>query len=87
MHIRKNIFLLITLSFIIRLVSIYLFHDTRIDNEWGILLNNLIKFIELRTHDGAQWEIQKVAHACLTIAENLWPIAVQSYREIRGLEL
>tara|TARA_B100001250_G_C19108983_1_gene490277 strand:+ start:163 stop:486 length:324 start_codon:yes stop_codon:yes gene_type:complete len=47
-------------------------------------LNNLIKFIELRTHDGAQWEIQKVAHACLSIAENLWPIAVQSYREIRG---
>ena len=50
-------------------------------------LNNLIKFIELRTHDGAQWEIQQVASACLTIAENLWPIAVQSYREIRGLKV
>ena len=50
-------------------------------------LNNLIKFIELRTHDGAQWEIQKVASACLSIAENLWPIAVQSYREIRGLKV
>ena len=48
-------------------------------------LSNLIKFIELRTHDGAQWEIQKVAHACLSIAENLWPVAVSSYREIRGL--
>ena len=50
-------------------------------------LNNLIKFIELRTHDGAQWEIQQVASACLSIAENLWPIAVQSYREIRGLKV
>jgi len=50
-------------------------------------LNNLIKFIELRTHDGAQWEIQQVASACLTIAENLWPIAIQSYREIRGLKV
>jgi thymidylate synthase (FAD) len=50
-------------------------------------LNNLIKFIELRTHDGAQWEIQQVAHACLSIAENLWPIAIQSYREIRGLKV
>jgi len=48
-------------------------------------LNNLIKFIELRTHDGAQWEIQQVASACLTIAENLWPVAIASYREIRGL--
>jgi len=48
-------------------------------------LNNLIKFIELRTHDGAQWEIQQVARACLTVVENLWPTAVGSYREIRGL--
>ena len=48
-------------------------------------LNNLIKFIELRTHEGAQWEIQQVARACLDIAEKLWPIAVESYREIRGL--
>ena len=50
-------------------------------------LNNLIKFIELRTHDGAQWEIQKVAHACLTIAEDLWPIAITAYRKIRGLTI
>ena len=51
----------------------------------SVNLGNLLKFIELRTHDGAQWEIQKVAHACLSIVENLWPITVQSYREIRGL--
>lgn len=48
-------------------------------------LNNLIKFIELRTHDGAQWEIQQVAKACLDIAEDLWPVTVSAYREIRGL--
>ncbi len=48
-------------------------------------LNNLIKFIELRTHDGAQWEIQQVAKACLDIAEDLWPVTVAAYREIRGL--
>jgi len=47
-------------------------------------LNNLLKFIDLRTHMGAQWEIQKVAEACLEIASELWPIAVQSYRKIRS---
>jgi len=46
-------------------------------------LNNLLKFIDLRTHDGAQWEIQKVAEACLDIATELWPITVKSYRKIR----
>jgi len=46
-------------------------------------LNNLLKFIDLRTHEGAQWEIQKVAEACLDIATDLWPISVQSYRKIR----
>ena len=43
-------------------------------------LSNLLKFIDLRTHEGAQWEIQKVAEACLEIAEGLWPVAVKSYR-------
>jgi len=47
-------------------------------------LNNLLKFIDLRTHMGAQWEIQKAAEACLEIATDLWPTAVGSYREIRG---
>lgn len=46
-------------------------------------LNNLLKFIDLRIHEGAQWEIQKVAEACLDIATDLWPISVQSYRKIR----
>ena len=44
-------------------------------------LSNLLKFIELRTHSGAQWEIQQVARACLDIAESLWPVAVGTYRE------
>ena len=47
-------------------------------------LNNLLKFIDLRTHEGAQWEIQKVAEACLEIATDLWPITVKSYRDLRG---
>jgi thymidylate synthase (FAD) len=47
-------------------------------------LNNLLKFIDLRTHEGAQWEIQKVAEACLDIATDLWPVTVNAYRKIRG---
>ena len=46
-------------------------------------LNNLLKFIDLRTHEGAQWEIQKVAEACLDIATELFPVTVNAYREIR----
>jgi thymidylate synthase (FAD) len=47
-------------------------------------LNNLLKFIDLRTHEGAQWEIQRVAEACLDIATELWPITVNAYREQKG---
>jgi len=46
-------------------------------------LNNLVKFIDLRMHEGAQWEIQQVAKACLEIATDLFPVAVSSYRNIR----
>ena len=42
-------------------------------------VNNLLKFITLRLHDGAQWEIQKVAEACFDIAYDLWPITLESY--------
>ena len=45
-------------------------------------LNNLMKFIGLRMHDGAQWEIQQVAQACLDIAEELYPVTVAAYREV-----
>jgi len=44
-------------------------------------LNNLLKFISLRIHDGAQWEIVQVAKACLEIARNLYPISVSAYEE------
>ena len=43
-------------------------------------LNNLLKFIGLRTHAGAQQEIQDVAKACLDIASDLWPVAVDGFR-------
>ena len=49
-------------------------------------LSNLLKFIDLRTHEGAQWEIQKVAEACLEIATDLFPVTVGAYRRIRGEE-
>ena len=47
-------------------------------------LNNLLKFIELRTHEGAQWEIQQVALACLEIAKDLWPITIEAYKNIKN---
>ena len=46
-------------------------------------LSNLLKFIDLRTHEGAQLEIQKVAEACLEIATDLWPEAVGAFRKNR----
>ena len=50
-------------------------------------LNNLLKFIDLRTHDGAQWEIRKVANACLEIAQELFPVTVGTYSDIRQTKL
>ena len=49
-------------------------------------LSNLLKFIDLRTHEGAQWEIQKVAEACLEIATDLFPETVGAYHRIRSKE-
>ena len=40
-------------------------------------LNNLIKFIGLRIHSGAQWEIQRVAQACLAIAREYFPESIK----------
>ena len=42
-------------------------------------LNNLFKFIELRSHKNAQWEIQQLAKRMLTIVKDLWPVTVESY--------
>jgi thymidylate synthase (FAD) len=43
---------------------------------------NSLKFIGLRLHEGAQWEIQQVASAMLEILEDLYPITVKNYKEI-----
>ena len=47
-------------------------------------LNNILKFIDLRTHDGAQWEIQEMAKGMLQIIEKLYPTTVGAYNEVRG---
>ena len=47
-------------------------------------LSNLLKFVDLRIHEGAQWEIQKVAEALLELTTDLWPTAVNAYRESKN---
>ena len=42
-------------------------------------LHNLLKFVSLRVHEGAQWEIQQVAKACLEISRQHFPHSVESY--------
>ena len=49
---------------------------------WGTVnLSNLWKFYKLRSHEGAQWEIQQVANACIQIAKNYWPDSIQALLE------
>ena len=50
-------------------------------------LHNLLKFISLRMHEGAQWEIQQVAKACLRIAKQHFPHSVESYIKKHGVEI
>ncbi len=47
-------------------------------------LNNLLKFIDLRLHSGAQWEIQQVAQACLEILQELFPETIKAYMKIKN---
>ena len=47
-------------------------------------LNNILKFIDLRIHEGAQKEIQEVAFAMLEIITKLYPVTVGAYREIKN---
>tara|TARA_Y100000310_G_scaffold335889_1_gene419042 strand:+ start:1548 stop:2327 length:780 start_codon:yes stop_codon:yes gene_type:complete len=47
----------------------------------SVSLLNLLKFIDLRIHEGAQWEIVKVAEALLEIASELWPEVVLAWKE------
>ena len=47
-------------------------------------LNNILKFIDLRIHEGAQWEIQQLAKGMLEIITSVWPYATNVYREINN---
>jgi len=47
-------------------------------------LHNLLKFVSLRIHEGAQWEIQQVAKACLQIAEGFFPHSIEAFRKHKG---
>ena len=44
-------------------------------------LNNLVKFLDLRIDDHAQWEIRRVAEACRDIAKELWPEAMKHFKK------
>tara|TARA_A100001015_G_C14879239_1_gene667673 strand:- start:224 stop:928 length:705 start_codon:yes stop_codon:yes gene_type:complete len=46
-------------------------------------LHNLLKFVSLRVHKGAQWEIQQVARACLEIVKKHFPCSVESYIRLK----
>ena len=45
------LFLLILISFLARLIAVLYYGDTRIDNEWGILLNNLYNYKTYAFHE------------------------------------
>ncbi len=47
-------------------------------------LHNLIHFIELRIHAGAQWEIQQYALKLLDLAEEAAPYAIKAIRKARN---
>lgn len=44
-------------------------------------LNNILKFIDLRSHEGAQWEIQILAKSILEILLDLYPETIKAYFE------
>ena len=50
-------------------------------------LHNLLKFVSLRVHEGAQWEIQQVAKACLQVAKQHFPHSVKAYAKKHNMEL
>lgn len=46
-------------------------------------LNNLLKFISLRTHDGAQKEIVDLANGMVEICRKIWPNIFRIYDELK----
>lgn len=47
-------------------------------------LANILKFIDLRSHEGAQLEIQCVAEAMLKILGDLYPETLAAYNEVKN---
>tara|TARA_B100000287_G_C20523424_1_gene737922 strand:- start:327 stop:1043 length:717 start_codon:yes stop_codon:yes gene_type:complete len=47
-------------------------------------LNNLIKFINLRTHEGAQKEIVDLANGMIEICKEFWPNIFDIYEEFKN---
>lgn len=52
-----------------------------------VSLHNLLKFVSLRSHPGAQWEIQQVARACLSVAKIHFPHSVAAYSKKHNMEI
>ena len=50
-----------------------------------VSLHNLVKFISLRVHEGAQWEIQQVARACAKIAFECFPVSMRAFADRMAL--
>ncbi len=51
---------------------------------WGTIdLNNLFKFLNLRSAENSQWEIRVLANAINEIATDLFPIAMQKYNKTK----
>ena len=50
-----------------------------------VSLHNLVKFISLRVHEGAQWEIQQVAKACAKIAFECFPVSMSAFADRTAL--
>ena len=49
---------------------------------WGTVnLNNFLKFLSLRDHEGAQYEIQLMAQACKELAREVWPNLIEIYEQ------
>lgn len=47
-------------------------------------LSNILRFVDLRIHEGAQWEIQEMAKAMLEITSKLYPNTVGAYMETKA---
>ena len=45
-------------------------------------LHSLFKFISLRQHEGAQWEIQLVADACFELASQHFPVSTEAFLKV-----